>query len=150
MTADSKHFLLTTDFSEESFKAFGAVADLARPLKARVSLLYVLPSMDHHPTGSPFVSPVPIPTDAEHLARAVQDLEKLRDRFQGVDVTMHACAGEEIHEVITDFAVQNGVDIIAIASHGRSGLGRLVLGSVAEEVLRHSRVPVLVVPVKHC
>lgn len=149
MTQDRKHILLTTDFSEESFKAFGTVLDLARSLNARVTLLYALPSMDHHPTGTPFVSPVPIPSDEEHLSRARQDLEKLRDRFDGIDVTMDARAGEEVAEVICDYAVEHDVDIITIASHGRSGISRLVMGSIAEQVLRHAKVPVLVVPVKH-
>ena len=47
------------------------VLDLARSLNARVTLLYALPSMDHHPTGTPFVSPVPIPSDEPNSTRSI-------------------------------------------------------------------------------
>jgi nucleotide-binding universal stress UspA family protein len=48
---------------------------------------------------------------------------------------------------ICEIAKETGADLIALASHGRSGLGRMLLGSVAENVLRHAEVPVLVVRV---
>lgn len=148
MADDRKHILLTTDFSEESFAAFEPVAELARCLDADVTLLYVLPAMDQRPTGLPFVSPVPIPSDEEHLERARQDLAKLSGRLEGLDVHVEARAGEEIGEVVCACAKEIGAGLVALASHGRTGLRRIVLGSVAEEVLHHSDVPVFVVPVR--
>lgn len=148
MTEDRKHFLLTTDFSDESLEAFAPVIDFARATGARITVLYVLPALDDHPTGTPFVSPVPIPSDEEQLTRAREDLERLRDRFAGIDLRLDARAGEEIHEVICGYASEHDVDLIALASHGRSGLSRLVMGSVAEQVLRCSRIPVLVIPLR--
>lgn len=148
MTESRKHILLTTDFSEESFAAFGPVLELARSLPAKITLLYVLPAVGHHPHGAPFKSPVPVPTDAEHLARAREDLEALRGRFQGIELEVDAALAEdEIAERICERAEQVGAGIIALASHGGGGLRRIVMGSVAEQVLRHAGVPVLVVPV---
>ncbi len=147
MTQNKKHILLTTDFSEESFQAFEPVNDLAAALGAKVSLLYVLPSMDHHATGTPFVSPVPIPSDEQQLDLARKDMEKLRERFDSsIDLELVAQVGEEIPEVILNYADANGVDIIAICTHARRGLSRLVMGSVVEEVIRNSKVPVYAIP----
>ena len=127
MTQDQKHILLTTDFSEESFEAFAPVADLAKAMNAKVTLLYVLPTMDHHPTGSPFVSPVPMPSDAEQMERAEKDLEKLRGRFDpGVDLHVACKSGEEIPEVILDYVKQNAVDVIARATHAEEQLQRRI------------------------
>ncbi|MBK8980491.1 MAG: universal stress protein [Planctomycetes bacterium] len=147
MSHDRKHILLTTDLSEESFEAFGPVAELARAFGAKVTLLYVLPSIDHHPTGSPFISPVPIPSDAEQLERARRDLEQVRPRFASdIEVETDACTGEEIPLEILQYAQAKQVDIIALSTHARRGLSRLVMGSIAEEVIRHATVPCYVVP----
>ena len=61
----------------------------------------------------------------------------------GVKATSELLEGDCI-ETIVDYATSHAVDLIVIGSHGRSGLQRLMLGSVAEGVLRHSTVPVLV------
>lgn len=67
----------------------------------------------------------------------------------GVELKVHvvdAPAGK-VSTRICELAKETGADLIALASHGRSGLGRMLLGSVAENVLRHAEVPVLVVRV---
>jgi nucleotide-binding universal stress UspA family protein len=150
MSEQSKQILLTTDFSEESYEAFAPVVELARSMNAKITLLYVLPSMDTHATGVPFMSPVPMPSDEDQLKRSLEDLEKLRPQFgEGVEVVMDARAGEEIPEVILEYAEEKNIDIIALSTHARRGLSRLVMGSITEEVLRHSKVPVYVVPQHH-
>jgi nucleotide-binding universal stress UspA family protein len=53
-----------------------------------------------------------------------------------------------VHHIITDFINESGVDLVVMASHGRSGIRRTFMGSVAEQVLRASPKPVLVVPAK--
>ncbi len=151
MTAARKHILVTTDFSEESFAAFEPVARLARDIGARVTLLHTVPEVEARPTGTPFVSPVKIPTVEDQLPLALSDLEKLRPKFgAGVDLTVDATGGPSVREAILDYAEQHDVDILAMATHGRSGLRRLVMGSIVEEVLRHSQVPVLVIPLHGC
>jgi len=65
----------------------------------------------------------------------------------GVKATQELLEGDCI-ETILDCAKSHAVDLIVIGSHGRSGLQRLMLGSVAEGVLRHSTVPVLVTKAK--
>lgn len=54
-------------------------------------------------------------------------------------------AGGKPHRAIADYAEQNGIDLVVMGSHGRSGVRRALLGSVTERTLRSTRVPVLVV-----
>jgi nucleotide-binding universal stress UspA family protein len=56
----------------------------------------------------------------------------------------HVLVGNDAHELIAELAARVGADVICIASHGRSGISRALLGSVADRLLRHTRVPVLV------
>lgn len=49
------------------------------------------------------------------------------------------------HEQILDFTEQNNIDLIIMSTHGRTGLDRLLIGSVTEKIVRNSKVPVLTV-----
>ena len=84
--------------------------------------------------------------ELEAKAREATDHVVEAGRERGVDVTAHFRAGQP-HKVIADFAEDQDVDLVVMGSHGRSGLSRVVLGSVAEKVLRRTRLPVLVVDV---
>lgn len=66
-------------------------------------------------------------------------------RRLGYEVTVEARTGDPAEE-IRRFAKNHGVDLIVMATHGRTGLRRLALGSVAADVVRHSRVPVMLIP----
>lgn len=69
-------------------------------------------------------------------------------RETGIDAEFVTLRGLQIGQTIVDYANEHGVDLIAIATHGRSGLKRLVLGSVAEFVLRESGLPILLIKPK--
>ena len=77
---------------------------------------------------------------------AKQDLNKLKEEFfaneQGIG--MHVLFGIPAEELL-NFAKQEGHDLIVIGTHGRRGIARLVIGSVAEEVIRKASCPVLTV-----
>ena len=73
----------------------------------------------------------------EHLASVAADL-----RGRGVRVTTDARHGDPVTELVAA-ARETGADLIAMTTHGRSGLGRLLFGSVAEAVLRQAEIPVL-------
>ena len=148
MAASKKTVLVTNDLSEESFRDFPAANELARSLGGRIVLLYVLPTLDHHPTGAPFVSPVPLPTDAELKAQALRDMEGLRSRFTVDDLRFEVRSGESVDETVCQVAAADKADYIVVATHGRSGLSRMVMGSIAESILRRAHVPVLVVPLR--
>ena len=85
--------------------------------------------------------------EAESKAAAKHYLAGLTGRveFDGINVTSKVLTGGHAADMIAEYATKNGVDLIAIATHGRSGISRWVLGSVADRVLRSSSVPVLMV-----
>jgi nucleotide-binding universal stress UspA family protein len=73
----------------------------------------------------------------EHVAKPL--------RMQGVNVECMVLQGSPIGDAIINYAQNNKVDLICIATHGHSGLGRAVFGSVADHVLRESGLPILVI-----
>jgi len=74
-------------------------------------------------------------------------LEKLAAplREEGVNVKTAVVERDVVAEAIVDYAEQNDIDLIVMTTHGRSGLSRLVFGSVAESVVRHAPCPVLLI-----
>jgi nucleotide-binding universal stress UspA family protein len=80
----------------------------------------------------------------EYLKNTVHDLT-----VAGANISYDVLEGK-VADSLTDYAVSNSVDLIVMASHGRSGVSRWVLGSVAERLVRHSCVPVLMVRAPGC
>ena len=67
---------------------------------------------------------------------------------KGINVDCVAVEGSPIGDAIVNYSQENGIDLICIATHGHSGLGRVVFGSVADHVLRESGLPILVIKPK--
>jgi nucleotide-binding universal stress UspA family protein len=139
------HILVTSDLSAEALWPCASVATLARVLGARITLLHVTEDIPFA-LGAPF-EPVTVMPDLDaRMASARAHLEKQCGQFRGLDVTVDVVAGSEIARTIADYAERNDVDLIAMSTHGRTGFRHLVLGSVAEGLLRRSTVPVVVFP----
>jgi len=84
---------------------------------------------------------------AEQLRETLEEqgeqiVEGASEQLGGVDVTTTVRAGYP-HEVILDYAETEGIDLIVMGTHGRTGLDRYLIGSVTEKVVRLSDVPVL-------
>jgi nucleotide-binding universal stress UspA family protein len=128
-----------TDFSPDSQAAFKVACALARDYRARLLLLHVM-----RPSGVPLGSPPPDPSrPAEHQEGSTgRPWPKPPDA--GVPVEHRLAEGEPPEEILR-LAEASHADIIVMGTHGRSGLRRLLLGSVAEEVLRQATCPVLIV-----
>jgi len=125
-----------TDFSEHSEFAFRVACALARDYKARLILLHVLtpPMMVYG--GEPVLAETwPSVKEVEEKLRQLQNqAHHVRAEIQvleGDPVDMILRAAEETHS-----------DVIVMGTHGRTGLGRLLLGSVAESVIRKAPCPV--------
>lgn len=137
--------LVPTDFSEESFKAIAYARAFLNRFSATAHLVYVhdidfayaVPAMM---TSSPLISG----EDVERRLR--KDLEKLGKQFElsGSTQARHVRTGRAYRQ-ICEVANEIGAELIVIATHGRTGLRRLVLGSTAERVVQHAPCPVLVV-----
>jgi nucleotide-binding universal stress UspA family protein/quercetin dioxygenase-like cupin family protein len=130
-----------TDFSEHSRHAFETACALARDHNARLILLHVMP---------PSVAPV-LPTQLADPLRPAEAQDSLRGRYrwpQPADPTLrveHRVAEGDPHYEILYLAQALPCDLIVMGSHGRTGLNRLLAGSVAEEVFRKAGCPVLLV-----
>ena len=141
-----KHILVATDGSELGGIAVAAGFDLARQLGAQVMVVTVTEPWTAVVIGEPgFGFPVEgyVKSTNESAARVLSGVTKLARKADLRCTTLHA-KDQYPAEAILEAAKENGCDLIVLASHGRRGLGRLLLGSVAVKVLAHATVPVLV------
>ncbi|MBL8914559.1 MAG: universal stress protein [Archangium sp.] len=136
--------LIATDFSEQAEKATTYGLELARAFGARVHLV--------HTWAVSFVSSADLPTAVpatfiDDVAKGAQQaLDEALKRHQAAGVTLTgAAAYGDARDVVVDTARQMGADLIIVGTHGRRGVRRALLGSVAESVVRHAPCPVLVV-----
>jgi nucleotide-binding universal stress UspA family protein len=136
--------LCPVDFSDCSRHAVDHAAALAQWYDARLTLLHVLEPFIVPDGPAPYVRPVAPLVDRAALEADIAGFAgHLRDRsvpFETVIADGPAAAA------ITDTAAELGSDLIVIGTHGRGGFEHLLLGSVAERVLRTAGCPVLVVP----
>lgn len=137
--------VLTTDLSPESLRAFAPTVLLADALGLPIVLLAVLEDLPFEPTAGGMVSPYP---DRGQLRRDwEQRLQEIAQKLGSKNAVRTALVDAmDVPRAIVEFAHKEGAAYVAMATHGRSGLRRLLLGSVAEAVLRHSHVPMLLYP----
>lgn len=144
------HVMLTTDFSDDAARAFDLALRLARRDDATLTLVHVVEAIRAVPHAAPFAAPLPMPgldvlvKDANERLRL--DVERLRVAAPHLKIESTALVAGEVGPALAEEATARGCDLIVLSTHGRSGLRRLVLGSVAEAVIRHAHVPVLAVP----
>ncbi|RYX91427.1 MAG: universal stress protein [Comamonadaceae bacterium] len=143
-----KNILIATDGSPLSRKAVHDGLALARVMGAQVVALNVVP---RYPVayfeGGSTVSNEEVARIEKQWADAAQalvDKVKLEAEAQGVSVKAITAHSDLVAESIIAAAQKHGSDLIVMASHGRRGLKRLLLGSETINVLTHSHIPVLV------
>jgi nucleotide-binding universal stress UspA family protein len=134
-----KHVLHPTDFSDGSELAFRLACSLARDYGARLSVVHVaLPPTIVYGEG---VVP-PEPQDWLDLAR--EKLARLLPPDPKIAVDHRLIEGDVVDEILRT-AADTGSDVIVMGTHGRTGLGRFLMGSVAEQVVRKAPCPVVTV-----
>lgn len=174
MHVEIKHICVPTDFSEAADHAVHYGAALAHHHGADLQLLHILEHADvlvHHPdfsahgeVGQAYFRKLeqgevdlPEPIAAEDPQYAIHKFLKTleggatrkldtvgQDWWEGLNVLRSVRFGHPV-EAICQYASKNLTDLIVMGTHGRSGLARILLGSVAERVLRTSPCPVVVV-----
>ena len=143
-----RNILVPTDGSALSRKAIKGAVQLAKEQKARVTALYVAPSynprVDEEAAVVHFVSPQAY-ADRAHVAarRHLRPVEQAASA-SGVRCDSVLAFNDFPFEEIIRAAGRRKCDLIYMASHGRRGISRLLLGSETSKVLAHSKVPVLV------
>lgn len=134
-----------TDFSEVSTKAEGYATALAKHYGSALHLLHVDPPV---PMMAPYGEiPVDVSLFETQREQAVADLAaaKARAEAAGVSAETSIRGGHAAREILA-VASDQAVDLVVIGTHGRGGVEHLLLGSVAEKVLRKATCPVMVVP----
>lgn len=144
-----KQILVPLDGSGLAEGAIPHAAELAKAFEARVTLLSVIEPVAVYAQPGVVGPVVSVSMDMEEEVNNVtRYLDGIADKLrQGrIDVLRVVREGDAAAQ-ICDYADLNRVDMIVMSTHGRSGLQRLVYGSVAEHVLHHARVPILLVRV---
>lgn len=139
-----KRILIPTDFSKYSEEALKIAAQIAKNHNSEIILLHML-ELPHQ--GSDAVGGgKSIPEIMLYKDKAIENLEKLMDAeyLKGIEVS-EAIEFKKVYEGIIDASLKNKVDLIIMGSHGTSGFDELLVGSNAEKVVRHSKIPVLVI-----
>ena len=143
-----KHLLVPTDGTEFSLAAVQRAVSFASDASARITFLnieHVLPAM-YLGEGAIMDESFPNMFHEQADSRAheiLNSVEKIA-RDAGVQFTSLILVSESVFEAIIFAAEKNECDLIFMASHGRRTIDRLLLGSVTEKVLSHTRIPVLV------
>lgn len=140
-----KRILVPVDGSDTSNKALVAALQLAREGGGRVRLVHVLDPMAFISTGyGPVVDLLQV--GQEGAAKVLADaLEMAKAAGVPADTRLLDQAGGRIGEQVADEATAWEADLVAVGTHGRHGVSRVLLGSGAEQVLRLAPVPVLAV-----
>jgi nucleotide-binding universal stress UspA family protein len=132
--------LVATDGSEYSRKAVDKALDLIKYSGGTLTVVSVLEISPHIYAVAPQIAEEKIKLPQKYVAE-VEELAASR----GIQVEGVVREAECANEVITDVAREQSIDLIVVGSHGRTGLKRLLMGSVTESVIAHSPCPVLVV-----
>jgi nucleotide-binding universal stress UspA family protein len=128
-----KHILLPTDGSDRSIRAVTAGIELAKSMNAKVTGLFV-----NEATYISAIDGQPSPRTESALAAVAQQA-----REAGVTSTCVSILGETPQDAIVRFAKAEGCDLIIMGTHGRSKVGKFILGSVAASLLADCEIPVL-------
>jgi len=133
-----------TDFSELSFVALPYAEAFAEMFDAEIILLHVIDS-------DPTLAYRTVDLKSETVLRnfeinAGKELVRVRKELisKTCNVTEVVCRGNSYKEIVL-YANEHSIDLIIVATHGRTGLSHILMGSVVEKVVRHSLVPVLTV-----
>ncbi len=144
-----KSILCPTDFSHSSNAALGYASALAAETGATLFIVHAAEDTQSYLGGyGSFAYAEDVPDSLEQVMR--KQLENIKPTREGVRVQRHYLTGAAVSQIV-EFAEREKVDLIVMGTHGRTGLSRMLMGSIAEGVLRKASCPVLTVksPIKH-
>jgi len=145
--AITQSILVSTDFSDGAHHGLAKAAELAGEVGAKVTVCHVL---DPSP-----LAPIPVRGDSAEQVQHEQDIEKaihealleVAAKYFGdiENVKTTLIMSTNAAQGICHYAGKEDTDLIVLSTHGRTGLKHLLIGSVAEKVVRHAPCPVLTV-----
>ena len=143
-----KRVLVPTDFSEHADRALTVAIGFAKPLGATIDLVHVyaspMPIVASIGGAVPPPPPLTTPDDLMSIQRSIDErAEKVRNA--GLECSSAIVEGPAAAESVSR-SRKIGADLIVMATHGRTGIRRLMFGSVAQAVLGRTNLPLLLVP----
>jgi len=143
---NAKKILFPTDFSDAGQAALEYASALASEARAALYIAHVdelpdafVPGFGAGPDGYGYVP------DPNNIRKEVRErLSQVTPAVRGVACEHRYLRGNPADEIL-QFADSEGIDLIVMGTHGRTGVSRLLMGSVAEAVVRRARCPVLTV-----
>lgn len=138
-----ERLLVTTDLSTQSMVALEYANSIAETYDAKVYLVYVF---ENFPSEEKQVNPE-LKEKLKKMKKRIKDeLRKIVDEklFLVEEIEIVILCGNPYKEIIK-FAVENNIGLIIVATHGKTGFSHILMGSVAEKIVRYSPVPVLTV-----
>jgi nucleotide-binding universal stress UspA family protein len=144
-----QRILVPIDMSGTAERAVEVALELAHAIGGQLTLLYVYGApATVLPDGSTFAASarelVEVSSRADEALADIRRQLETRAAAAGVQVATETRLGPVAQEII-EAAESGAYDLVVMGTHGRTGLGRLLLGSVAESVMRQARIPVLTV-----
>jgi nucleotide-binding universal stress UspA family protein len=147
-----KNIMVPLDGSELAECVLGHVVDIAKSCEnPTVSLIRVVPPLRLY-GGDYDMGMINVQEIEDASIKAAQDYMREKSAMlakHGIEVKTAVLFGNVIDSLL-DYETKNKIDLIVIATHGRSGVGRMVLGSIADKLLKTSEAPVLMIRVGEC
>ena len=140
--------LIAVDISETTTEIVQKGIDFAAKMNASVIVASIIPIYVDYLQSQ--MALVPTQWDEIYTAQkqyALKELEKIKEDNNYVDIQLYVEVGNAKFDVI-EKAEKEEASYIVVGTHGRTGLSHMVIGSTAEYIVRHSSVPVLVIPIK--
>jgi nucleotide-binding universal stress UspA family protein len=138
-----RHILIPTDGSELAEHGVAQGLALAKSLGAKVSVIFVVEPFSEM-TGRVLEAVATYAELRREQAKSALDRAAKAAKEAGVSCETIQVENGQPHQAIISAAKDKGCDLIAMSSHGRSGLSMLLIGSVANKVLAHAKTPVLI------
>lgn len=145
-----RHILVTSDGSEFSDPAIWHAAELSRSVGARLTVLHVVPDAHLDLSSGDDLSVEARTLERGWKAESETDFVRISMLLEGTVFSPQLVQAHHTHvaQVILREAGRLEVDLIVMATHGRIGVAHLIHGSVAEDVVRHSSTPVLLLRIR--
>jgi len=142
-----KRILVPLDESDGSSRALELAVRSSQASGGQIRLVHYIDVLAF-PNSSGYGDPVV--QSAQRYAQSFLERRKSELEAAGIPVETRLCLpiGKRLGQCISEEATAWGADVIVLGSHGRKGIGRVLLGSGAEQIIREAPVPVLVVPAK--
>ena len=153
-----KKILIALDYDVPAQKIAEAGYELAKSMNAKTILLHVIADAVYYSSFNytsmmgydsfNTIDAIPIAANSDDIRKAAQDYLDKTKQHLGDDAIETIIKEGDFGGSIADAAGECGADIIVIGSHGRRGLDKFLLGSIAEDVLHQSKVPLYIIPTK--